>query len=180
MPDNWITTATGGRCFFDPINVDEVKLRDVALGAARETRFNGQYRQWIDFYSVAEHCVLGSYVAPFGQRLAFLVHDAAEAFIKDITKPLKNLLPDYGDLERRFEDALRDKFKWPDWHNPIVKKIDMQMLVAENAAMMNHMGRPLPACGDVEPAHVKFQHWLPSMAATVWEDRYTELKARGG
>lgn len=177
--EKWIATATGGRVWFDPIDVSEVKIRDIALGAARETRFNGQYRQTIDFYSVAEHCVHASYIAPLGYRMAALVHDAAEAFLKDITKPLKVLLPDYGDIERRFEDALRVKFGWPDWRTHAVKQVDMQMLVAERLAMINHRDRRWSQCGDVAPANVQFQYWLPSMAWVVWEDRYKELKHRG-
>lgn len=177
--DNWIATATGGRVFFDPIDVSEVKLRDLALGAARETRFNGQYRQDVAFYSVAEHCVWASHIAPPGYRIAALVHDAAEAFIKDITKPLKNLLPDYQQLERPFEDALRAKFNWPDWRNDIVKKVDMQMLAAERDALMNHYNRKWFGLDGVTFPKITFGHWLPSHAWVVWEDRYKQLQARG-
>jgi hypothetical protein len=177
--ERWIATATGGRVWFDPIDVSEVRLRDIALGAARETRFNGQYQQTIPFYSVAEHCTLGSYIAPMGSRGAFHVHDAAEAFLKDITKPLKVLLPDYTDIETHFEEALRRKFHWPDWHTAEVKRVDMAMLVAERTAMMNHRDRTWAQCGDVEAANVTFNYWLPTMAWVAWEDRYKELAARG-
>jgi hypothetical protein len=178
VPQNTIPTASGGRVCFDPIDVSEVKIRDIALGAARETRFNGQYRQEIPFYSVAEHCTLGSYVAPIGSRLAFQIHDAAEAFIKDITKPLKVLLDDYVEFERRFEDALRQRFNWPDWRTAVVKKVDIQMLLAEQDAMVDLGRRGRSSHADIEPAPVKFNYWLPAMAAVVWEDRYHELVAR--
>jgi hypothetical protein len=177
--NNTILTASGGMVSFNPVDVSEVKLRDVALGAARETRFNGQYRETVPFYSVAEHCVWASYIAPAGSRLSALVHDAAEAFIKDITKPLKLLLHDYAVIENKVEDALRSHFGWPDWHTPAVKLVDKQMLLAEQAAMMNFGRRKPRDYPDLEPANIKFNYWLPSMAWVVWEDRYKELKSRG-
>jgi hypothetical protein len=177
MPDNWIPTATGRRVFLDPIDVSEVRIRDIAVGLARQVRFNGQFNQTTAFYSVAEHCVWASYIAPIG-KLAALVHDAAEAIIGDVTSPLKRMLPDYRAFERRFEDALRKHFNWPDFHTPAVKKADMQMLAIEREKLV--VNRTLFECLDgVETPNVKLECWLPSMAAVVWEDRYKELTGRG-
>lgn len=180
MPDNWIPTPTGGRVFFDPIDVSEVKLRDISLGLARVSRFNGMYRQEHSFYSVAEHCTMGSYIAPIGSKLAFHVHDAAEAFLGDVTSPLKRLLPDYKRIEREFEEALWRKFGWPDSKTATVKRIDMEMLAAEREAMVHHMGIPWSDLEGVAVPKVTFNFWLPSLAWVCWEDRYKELKERGG
>lgn len=180
MADNWIPTATGARVFLDPVDVGQVKVRDIALGLARMTRFNGQYSQLKPFYSVAEHCVFASYIAPPGQRLAALVHDAAEAVIGDVTSPLKRLLPDYRAFEARFEEALRAHFAWPEWHNAAVKRADLQMLAVERASLFTHRIELFECLDGIEVPNVQLQCWLPSMAAVVWEDRYKELKARGG
>jgi hypothetical protein len=177
--DSWIPLATGGRVCLDPIDVSQVKIRDIALGLARQSRFNGQYQQIYGFYSVAEHCTLGSYVAQGGARLAFHVHDATEALIGDVIKPLKVMLPDYLRLENELEEALMARFHWPDWRTREVKLVDQQMVLAERNAMVHRGCGRLSHIADVTPANVTFNYWLPSMAAVVWEDRYNELKARG-
>lgn len=179
MADNWIPTATGARVFLDPIDVSKVKVRDIALGLARMSRFNGQYSQLKHFYSVAEHCVFASYLAPIGHQLAALVHDAAEAIIGDVTSPLKKMLPDYKAFEMRFEDALRAHFGWPDFHTATVKRADLQMLAVEHASLFTHRIEHFECLDGIEVPNVQLQCYLPSMAWVVWEDRYNELKHRG-
>lgn len=75
----------------DP-DYSRVHIRDIAAGLARECRFAGQLH---GYYPVAQHCVIGSLIAPAHVQYVFLMHDAAEAIIKDIPSPLKALLPDY-------------------------------------------------------------------------------------
>lgn len=180
MPDTWIPTATGGKVFFDPIDVSQVKLRDIALGLARVCRYGGQLMQTVPFYSVAEHSVWASHIAPTGSRLPALIHDAAEAFIGDVTKPLKRLLPDYQAFERRFEDALWAHFKWPDARTPAVKQADRQMLATERLVCSHHSNIDWTDCEGVAPIkNLKLEFWLPTMAWVVWEDRYKRLTEQG-
>lgn len=179
MADNWIPTATGGRVFLDPVDVGEVKIRDIALGLSRMSRFNGQYEQLHQFYSVAEHCVWASYIAPTGHQLAALVHDAAEALIGDVTSPLKAMLNEYRAIEKRVEDALRAKFDWPEFHTKTVKHADLQMLAIERESLVNHRNRRFECLDGVTVPNVKLKCWLPTMAWVVWEDRYKELSSRG-
>lgn len=72
---------------------NEIDIRDIAHNLSFENRFIGQTAEP---YSVAQHCVLGSYIfEEMGlPELAFLflLHDAAEAYLKDIPTPLKYLL----------------------------------------------------------------------------------------
>src|ERR1700734_2059257 len=60
-------------------------IEDIAHGLANICRYSGQCNR---FYSVAEHSVLVSEIA-VGFELEALMHDAAEAFLGDITRPLK-------------------------------------------------------------------------------------------
>lgn len=88
---DWMITFTGRRFWpLDP-RPEEVSFVDVAHGLARICRYNGQCRH---FYSVAEHShLLAHYFERQGRldaaRFA-LLHDAAEAYIGDMVRPLKH------------------------------------------------------------------------------------------
>ena len=45
-----------------------------------------------------------------GFELEALMHDAAEAFLGDITRPLKQMLPDYKRIESETERAIFSRF----------------------------------------------------------------------
>src|SRR5262249_40410739 len=63
-----------------------LRIEDIAQGLAHECRFNGHVRE---FYSVAEHCVRVSWLVPQAFALEGLLHDASEAYLKDVPSPLK-------------------------------------------------------------------------------------------
>lgn len=113
---------------------------DIAAGL-RAPRFCGQTRQ---FYTIAQHCCLVlRLVNPVARQLGgekglqlrrcALMHDAAEAFIHDITRPLKIQLPDYRRIERRFETRLAAAmgWEWTEFRRVTVKKADIQALAIE-------------------------------------------------
>lgn len=116
-----------------------LEVEDIAHGLSNICRFAGQCRE---FYSVAQHSVYASHlVAPRDARAA-LFHDCAEAFLGDVSRPLKKLLPDYQAIEKRVEQALFAKlgirFPLP----PAIKTADVRMLYAEQKALMPLHGDP--------------------------------------
>ena len=95
----WIETFTGKKFYFGTPRKKDVDIKDVAHGLALMCRYTCQCRE---FYSVAEHSVLCSnlfYQADPPLSLQALVHDAHEAYVGDVNKPLKTMLPDYQDIE---------------------------------------------------------------------------------
>lgn len=120
--------------FFDPQGY-ELQVEDIAHGLANCCRFAGQCAV---FYSVAQHSVYVSRIVPERLALAGLLHDAAEAFLGDMTRPLKRLLPDYRAIEMRVEIALFRKLGIPYPIPEEVKRADMQMLRLEQTALMAH------------------------------------------
>lgn len=95
------TTYSGKSIDFNNIKTSDFDIIDIANGLAKECRYNGQ----IDgFYSVAQHSVLACSRAFMDYKhprfcLAVLLHDASEAYLKDIPAPVKAMLPDYIKLE---------------------------------------------------------------------------------
>lgn len=88
MPPNgdWMQTASGRAIY--PLAPDPalICLDDIAHALALQCRFAGHTRS---FYSVAQHSVLVSQVAPFVDAFAGLMHDATEAYVQDLIRPIK-------------------------------------------------------------------------------------------
>lgn len=115
-----------------------ITLKNVAIPLSLVCRFGGCMPSGYHFYSVAEHSVeCCRYAESLGLsarvQFACLLHDAAEAFIGDVVKPLKILIdPLYGPIEKRIESAIASAFRVDfestrdDW-----KRIDRTILIAE-------------------------------------------------
>lgn len=130
---------TSGLCFdFSDPRPEMVRLDDIATALSRTCRFAGHGRE---FYSVAEHSVHCAVLAlMYWERediaRAVLLHDAAEAYVGDVAKPLKIMLGDsYADIERNVEYAIETKYGIAgDLHGKI-KQVDLELLKAEKQAL---------------------------------------------
>jgi len=128
-----ILTASGRYFDFIDPSVRDIHITDIARALSRICRFTGHTAQ---FYSVAQHSVLVSHVVPKRFALEGLLHDASEAYLGDVSSPLKQLLPDYRDIERRVEDAIRLKFRLSSSAADSVKDADLRLLVTEKRDIM--------------------------------------------
>lgn len=84
---SWIPTYTCEQLF--PLAPDPIRIHieDIAHGLAGRFRFNGHSREW---YTVAQHSVEVSRRVPAEDALWGLLHDAAEAYLPDVPRPIKN------------------------------------------------------------------------------------------
>jgi len=180
MTDARIKTAVGptillqsGYYFdlLDPAN-SPFTIEDIAHGLSNTCRFAGQCA---GFYSVAEHCVLASHVVTPEFALRTLMHDAAEAFIGHVTRPLKSLLPEYKAIEHSVEIAIMQRFGIADWNVPEVKAIDLAMLASEQLAMMPKHGLDWTVLAGVTPAPIEIAFWRPHTAREAFLERFAEL-----
>lgn len=88
-----IRTFTDKKFYFLDIRPEHICIEDIAHSLSNICRYGGHCKQ---FYSVAEHSIACCDRMGNGEdasvRLWALLHDAAEAYIGDICKPLKTLL----------------------------------------------------------------------------------------
>ena len=102
----WITTFSGKRFHFLEPTPDEVDIRDIAHHLSLLCRFTGACKL---FYSVAEHSILVAELVPQELKLSALLHDAAEAYINDISRPVK-YSHKLDDTEAVIMSVIVDKF----------------------------------------------------------------------
>lgn len=120
----------------DVVNLEqnEYVIEDIAHALSHICRYNGHCKT---FYSVAQHCVLCSEYASKEHKLAALLHDAAEAYLGDIIRPLKKLLPDHRAIEVNFEKHLFARLGVQYPFDQEVIRIDDEMLRAELRDLMS-------------------------------------------
>lgn len=121
-------TYTGRLIDFTSIQPEDIDIRDIAHGLAHITRFGGQAQNHI---TVGEHSLTVASLVPPPYKLTALLHDAAEAYLGDIPKPLKNLLPDYVQIESCLMKIIAGKFGFEYPVPAIVKAADKEAIRRE-------------------------------------------------
>ena len=179
---NTIRTRSGRYLdLLDP-QTHQIDFGDIAGGLSKICRFGGQigthFRPW-EFYSVAEHCVHCAEQASadglsLNHQRDALMHDASEAYIGDIVKPLKVLLPQYAELEERLMQRIEIKFFLSFRTTQAeVTEIDHAMLIAERKHFFTRDDVEWTGQKNVRTISPVLIGWHPSDA----EKRFTE-KAR--
>lgn len=99
---------------FDPLNpeVELIDIHDIAHSLSMLCRANGHFRS---FYSVGMHCVNCAKEAIARNysrkvQLACLLHDGSEAYLSDVTRPVKEEIPRYREIEDPLQDVIWQKF----------------------------------------------------------------------
>jgi uncharacterized protein len=130
-----ILTSSGAYFKFDAPEEHPFYIEDIANSLAKICRFTGHTSH---FYSVAQHSVYVSRLLPEHLRLQGLLHDAAEAYVGDVSSPLKRRLNDYKVIEHRVERAINNCYGLPFPLHPAVKYADERMLMAERHEFLPH------------------------------------------
>lgn len=111
----------------------QMHQEDIALALSKICRFTGQSSE---FYSVAQHAYLVSYLVPQQFAMEALTHDDHECVLNDISTPLKTLLPDYCALEKRFASAFRSRLGLNGTESACVRQADLIMLATERRDLL--------------------------------------------
>jgi hypothetical protein len=133
--------STNSGLVFDFVNPTEdmIDIEDVAHALSQLCRFTGHCDR---FYSVAEHSLVGSLI--FMERgddelaFEFLMHDAHEAYVGDLSTNLKKLCPDFKVIEERVDKLIRRKYNLANEMPSEVKQMDIRMLATEKANLLDN------------------------------------------
>ena len=135
-----IQTYTGK--LFNPLtNENEdcgpIVLMDIAHALSNLCRFNGHTKR---FYSVGEHSLyVSTLLEHHGPNIQTwgLLHDAAEAYLGDMVRPIKKHMPDFQAIEDRLLQRIARRFglAWP--IPDVVFDADDIMLATEFRDLMN-------------------------------------------
>ncbi|SRR5260221_557774 len=159
---NWMATYSGTKFWPGDPRSEEIHLGDIAHALSNLCRFGGHLRH---FYSVAEHSVHICRAAPESLKRVALFHDASEAYLVDMPRPIKAMLPEYKNIEAGLEKCIAKRFDlsfpWP----RKIKELDNAILLTEWAMfggapeMVNHLNGNFS-----EPLKVKLEGWDPQRA----------------
>jgi len=185
-----IQTFSGGS--IDPLNPlpEDINIEDIAHALSNQCRFTGHTRA---FYSVAQHSVLASIYAEdvdpelakqafpsctVGRDLAklMLMHDASEAYLMDLPRPLKNhadFATSYKMAEERLMLIISNlfQFRWP--MCDVARLIDNRMLFTEKRDLLI----PRDWGCEVEPFEEEIDPWTPATSKKYFLKRFHQLFA---
>ncbi|MGC6386536.1 HD family hydrolase [Ewingella sp. S1.OA.A_B6] len=168
----WLTTFSGQHLDFSNPNLLAFNINDIAQGLSHECRFAGQIAE---FYSVAQHSVLCSLIVPPQCQREALLHDATEAYMKDIPSPLKCLLPDYARIEKSIDTLIREKYELPPEMSALVKTADLIMLATERRDLEVDLENHWPVLEGINPADFLISPLNPVQARALFMRRWEEL-----
>jgi 5'-deoxynucleotidase YfbR-like HD superfamily hydrolase len=113
---------------------EDIHIEDIAHALSQIVRFTGHITKP---YTVAQHSVLVSRLCPEEHALWGLLHDASEAYLGDVSTPLKSLLPEYREIEGRVQREIAGRFGLP-WPMPAsVKDADRRALMQEKRGLFS-------------------------------------------
>lgn len=179
-----VVTSTGREISLVYPKPADITLVDIAHSLGQINRFTGHARRP---YSVAEHSLL---VCDIAERLlhlsvdgllAALMHDAHEAFVNDLSTPVKSLLDGtWHHLEERMERTVRSAFALhvpTHAYSEMIKQCDLIALATERAQLLPKSATPWPCLINIQPAE-----WVDLMdagrIAMSWADWAHAFKDR--
>jgi uncharacterized protein len=172
----WIQTFTGRQFFYGDPRLADINIVDIAQALSQQCRYAGHTKR---FYSVAEHSVaVASRFADPELRMIGLLHDATEAYMLDLPKPLKDMLPDYSRYENALWGVIAEKFGLPGDIPAEIHEADRRMLVTERPFLFRNP-HPWPAFKDVQPyADVIPLCLSPEQAYLQFRETFVEIQGQ--
>ena len=167
----WIQTAAGRKFYPLHPRVEDIDIEDIAHALSLNCRFNGHCRT---FYSVAEHSVRESRLLEGDEAMWGLLHDASEAYLTDLPRPVKVQMPAFRDWEDKLEKIIIEHFglTWP--MPEAVKVADDRLLSTEARDLMAEP--PDVWSWTAEVLAERIEPWSWEEAKRTYLTRFAELR----
>lgn len=143
---------TRSHIMFDPLAPDPalIEITDIAHSLSMLCRANGHFKS---FYSVGQHCInCCREAAARGHsrkvQLACLLHDGSEAYLSDVTRPVKQEIPRYREIEEPLQDAIWLKYLG----EPLAEEENRQVFAIDDDVLWHEFVQLMGAAlSDTEP-----------------------------
>lgn len=183
---DWIQTYTGGAWWpMDP-RPEDVHIDDIAHSLALQCRFNGHCSA---HYSIAQHSLLvgdemerrahrAGESRSFQRRAAIagMLHDAAEAYLGDIVRPLKGQLAGFKELEEKNLRAIHEAIGLPAAElaelADEIRRVDLILLATECRDLMLDPPIPWGSIEGIEPLPTKISPWPADMIESTFRRHF--------
>lgn len=182
--DAWIEMMSGQPFYPLEPRPDDIHIADIAFALSNLCRFNGH----CPFYSVAQHSV---HVAEFVEKqfqkshvyhptpkrimLAALLHDASEAYLVDVPRPVKRQMLDYIAAEKYLEAVIRDRFELTEDLSDLIKLGDDVMLATEKRDLKPNGKRDWRLKHEPLAPPYRIVSWTPDQARRRFLWKFAQL-----
>lgn len=162
-----------GRMFdFYAVSPDMICITDIAHALSMCCRYNGHCN---DFYSVAEHCVLGAkYIEDKELAKWFLLHDASEAYVSDVPLPIKQHMNEFIEAEDAIIASVMSKYGLPTRMPDEVKLIDRCMAYIEMPQLFKEVKFQIPEVPS-KMKEIQLRCWSPKEVEREYIKMFEEL-----
>lgn len=176
---DWMETYTGKKVWPLDVRDEDVDIKDIARSLSMQCRYNGHVKF---FYSVAAHCCIMAdhafKIGGAGYAFAALLHDASEAYITDVVRPLKPFLQGYKEHELMVDFTIARvyglAFPMPAW----LKELDNRILLDERAVLMDKAQKNHWQLLDgLKPLGIAIPNWGPERAEDEFLDRFNTYQS---
>jgi len=160
----WIQTFTGRKFFPLAPRAEDVLIEDIAHALSNICRYGGHCRE---FYSVAQHCcMVADHMPEF--HLEGLMHDAAEAYLGDMVRPVKHdpSMRGFRVAEAKLEEIIVNVFDLDGSSEvqALIKEHDNRALFTERKFLLDHQSEEWTL--KAEP--------FPIAYLVAWDSEYAE------
>ena len=169
---DWIQTASGKPFWPLEPRVEDIDIEDIAHALSMKCRYAGHC---LRFYSVAQHSVLCSEIVPESAMMWALLHDATEAYLPDVARPVKKSLPGFKEIEARLARCIAERFGLSLPMPDAVKVADLRLLASEQRDLMAPPELSWDSTRGVELVPFEIVPASPSEAKAMFLRRFEEL-----
>lgn len=176
MNPTYIQTFSGRRVdIFDP-STWQFQIIDIAHALSNLCRFTGHTKR---FYSVAEHSIHVSTLVPEHLKLVAMLHDASEAYLADIPRPIKQhgSFYSYRQIERDLTTMILKQWTWFTELPKQVHDADMAVLSIEAKILMGNCHDWPGIMQDTSGVDININCWTPEQARKKFLTRFAELES---